>query len=266
MPTRDEPWPDGTPCWVGCQVDDVAAACAFYGGLFGWEIHDGPEEAEGYVMALKDGRPAAGIGPTPEGQDAPAAWTTYFASGDLDAAAADVADGGGTVFVAPFDVLDLGRMAVAADPSGAAFALWQARGHRGAGVVGEHGTLCWSELHTRDYAAAQEFYATVFGWTYREIGDGENLVSAVAANGEGDVVGGVCDDAVIGVPAQVPAHWLTWFAVDDADAAADAAARLGGTVSVEPRDSPFGRMVVAQGTGGELFGIIDPSAAAAGGA
>ena len=189
----------------------------------------------------------------------PPAWTTYFAAGDADDVAGDAADAGGTVFVPPFDVFDLGRMAVVGDPAGAVFGVWQAGSHHGTGVFNEPGAPCWHELHTRDYASVQEFYAVVFGWTYREIGDGENLIYSVFANVEGTVVGGVCDDAVIGVPAQVPAHWLTWFAVADADDAAEATVRLGGTVGGEPRDSPFGRMVVAQGPCGEMFGLIDPA-------
>src|SRR6476619_7519102 len=67
MPTRDDAWPQGTPCWIDCQVDDTTKAREFYAGLFGWEIYDSPEEAGGYLMAMKHGKPAAGIGPKPQG-------------------------------------------------------------------------------------------------------------------------------------------------------------------------------------------------------
>ncbi|WP_249359626.1 hypothetical protein [Nocardia cyriacigeorgica] len=55
MPTRDKAWPEGTPCWVDCQVDDVARARTFYADLFGWEIADSPQQAGGYLIALRNG-------------------------------------------------------------------------------------------------------------------------------------------------------------------------------------------------------------------
>ncbi|MGV9870855.1 VOC family protein, partial [Rhodococcus koreensis] len=84
MPTRDDAWPQGTPCWVDCQVDDTAKAREFYSELFGWDIQDSPVEAGGYLMAMKSGKPAAGIGPKPEGMAVPSAWTTYFAADSAD--------------------------------------------------------------------------------------------------------------------------------------------------------------------------------------
>ena len=142
MPTRDDAWPQGTPCWIDCQVDDTTKAREFYAGLFGWEIYDSPEEAGGYLMAMKQGKPAAGIGPKPQGMPMPSAWTTYFAADSADDIAAKVADQGGQTLMPPFDVLDVGRMFVAADPTGAPFGVWQARAHTGAGVFNEDGAYC----------------------------------------------------------------------------------------------------------------------------
>ena len=80
----------------------------------------------------------AGAGPIMmEGQ--PPAWTTYVSVTDADDAIAKVKAAGGTVFVEPMDVLDVGRMAVFADPTGAAAAVWQPRLHIGAGLVNEAG-------------------------------------------------------------------------------------------------------------------------------
>ncbi|MFC9769233.1 VOC family protein, partial [Rhodococcus jostii] len=95
MPTYEQPWPQGTPCWVDCQVDDTSKAREFYSGLFGWDIQDSPAEAGGYLMAMKNGTPAAGIGPKPEGMPVPSAWTTYFAADSADDIATKVTDAGG---------------------------------------------------------------------------------------------------------------------------------------------------------------------------
>ena len=65
---------------------------------------------------------------------------------------------GGTVLMEPFDVLDVGRMAMVQDPTGAVVALWEPRRHAGAGVVGEASAMCWNELGTTDTARAGAFY------------------------------------------------------------------------------------------------------------
>lgn len=166
MPTRDTPWPQGSPCWVDLQVDDTTAARAYYSALFGWDVQDAPAEAGGYLMAMLDGRPAAGIGPKPAGQPMPSVWSTYLAVDDADATTATATAAGAMALMPPFDVLDLGRMTFLVDPTGAAFGVWEAKAHAGVGIVNQQGALCWNELHTRNLPAAQAFYAQVFGYEY----------------------------------------------------------------------------------------------------
>lgn len=258
MPTRDTAWTQGTPCWVDVQVDDLNAARDFYSALFGWQIDDGPAEAGGYLMALKDGRPAAGIGPKPEGMQMPSVWSTYLAVDDVDAVAAKATEAGAQLFMPPFDVMDVGRMTFLADPTGAPVGLWQAGRHNGAGVFNEHGAYCWNELHTRNLPRAQEFYTALFGYEYTPFGDGYVTFANPGGNGMESSIGGMADDDVMGVPAEVPAHWLTWFQVDDTDAALEKVKELGGQVVMGPDDSPIGRMGVVAGLQGEMFGLITP--------
>jgi len=258
MPTRDSAWPQGTPCWVDCQVDDTAKAREFYSELFGWQIEDSPAEAGGYLMAMLNGKPAAGIGPKPEGMPVPSAWTTYIAADNADDIAMEVENSGGQPFMPPFDVMDVGRMFVAADPTGAVFGVWESKEHKGAGVYNEPGAYCWNELHTREFDTAKEFYHNVFGWSYEDIGDGENFAYATFTNpGETDSVGGINDDTKM--PGEIPPHWLTWIQVADVDASLAKATELGATAMMGPDDSPFGRMVVLQAPQGEVLGIIDPT-------
>jgi predicted enzyme related to lactoylglutathione lyase len=258
MPTRDTAWPQGTPCWIDCQVDDTAAARRFYGELFGWEILDSPPEAGGYLMAMRNGRPAAGIGPKPENMPMPSAWTTYFAADSADDIAAKVSQAGGQVFMPPFDVMDVGRMFVAADPTGAPFGVWQARSHTGAGIYNEAGAYSWNELHTRAYETAQRFYAEVFGWTYTEVGDGQSFVySTFTLPAAKRSSGGMCDDTTM--PGDSTPYWLTWFQVEDTDATGARATDLGATILMGPDDSFAGRMSIIAAPQGEVFGVIDPS-------
>ncbi|NKX54277.1 VOC family protein [Arthrobacter mobilis] len=265
MPVRNEPWPVGAPCWIDCQVDDVQAARSFYTALFGWDVQDGPQEAGGYLMALLGGSPVAGIGPKPPNAGPmPSVWTTYLATEDADAAAAAVTDAGGSLMMPPFDVLDAGRMTVAMDNGGAAFGLWQAKAHHGVGRYGEPGTLVWSELHTREYQAARDFYAKVFGYSYEDLGDTDEFRYATFKRADGEAAGGFYDDRSI--PAGAPNYWLAWFAVEDVDASVAKAQDLGAQALFPPTDSPYGRMSILAGAQGEVFAVIKPQMPDAGGA
>lgn len=244
----------GTPSWVDLGSPDPAAAADFYSGLFGWEILDQGPEAGGYRMAFLRDRPVAGLGPQQQ-PDIPPYWTTYLSVTDADAVTKGVREAGGQVFLEPMDVLDVGRMAMFADPTGASFAVWQPRAHTGAGLVREPGTMCWHELTTRKPEAAKAFYPAVLGWSVqdREM-PGLNCPYTEWQLG-GHAIAGMMpmDDSW---PAHVPAHWMVYFAVPDTDAAAARAEQLGGTVPVPPTDIPPGRFAVLNDPHGAVFSVI----------
>lgn len=248
---RVESYAAGTPSWVDLASADVAASVAFYGGLFGWEAPELPPEAGGYRMFELGGVPVAGVGPIMmPGQ--PPAWTTYVSVDDADAAVARVKARGGTVFVEPMDVLDAGRMAVFADPTGAACAVWQPRAHLGAGLVNEPGALVWNELSTRDQPAATAFYTRVFGWTAESAGMAHDYTEWQLG---GATIGGMMtmpDE----VPAEVPSYWLAYFGTADCDATVARATAAGATVVVPPTDIPPGRFSVMADPGGATFAVI----------
>ncbi|MFE5288823.1 VOC family protein [Nocardia sp. NPDC056611] len=254
MPTTDKVWPQGTPCWVDCSVDDPAAARDFYSQLLGWEVLDSPPEAGGYLMAMLDGKPAAGIGPKMGPDPMPSVWTTYFAADSADKIAGAVTQAGGAVFMPPFDVMDVGRMFIAADTAGAVFGVWEAKAHTGAQIYNEPGAYCWNDLQTTGYKPSQDFYNSVFGWSFDEIGN-EQMPYSTFAGPDGRPMGGMADSS--GQPAGAPNYWLTWFQVAGADAALNKANSLGATVLMGPSDSPFGRMGIVSGPQGEVFGLID---------
>ena len=166
MPKRTS-YAQGTPSWVDLQTTDPEAAKTFYGGLFGWQFDDQAMPQGGtYSMALKNGDVVAAISPqVPEvaAQGLPPFWNTYITVDDVDAATAAVADAGGRVYMAPFEVMDAGRMSTVADPTGAVVNFWQPRRHIGATLVNEPGSLIWNELLTDNAEAAYSFYAAVLG-------------------------------------------------------------------------------------------------------
>ena len=129
MPERAS-YAQGTPSWVDLPTTDQAAAKAFYAGLFGWTYDDQPMgEGQVYSMAILGGQQVAAISSQPAemaAAGAPPMWNTYLAVDSVDEATAKVEAAGGKVAMAPFDVMDAGRMSFVMDPSGAPVALWQA--------------------------------------------------------------------------------------------------------------------------------------------
>ncbi len=251
MPTRTTYQP-GTPSWVDLASPDLEASAAFYSALFGWDAVDQGADAGHYHMFEKGGVPVAGAGPIMmEGQ--PPAWTSYISVADADATVAKVKAAGGTVFVEPMDVLDVGRMSVFADPSGAAAAVWQPRRHIGAGLVNEPGALTWNELATRDIPAATAFYAEVFGWTTQTADMGGMEYTMWKLDG-GDIGGMMAMPAE--VPAEVPSYWLAYFGTEDTDATVAAATASGATLMAGPMDIPAGRFAVMADPVGAAFAVM----------
>jgi predicted enzyme related to lactoylglutathione lyase len=236
------------------MVTDTAAARQFYSSLFGWHIQDGPPEAGGYLMCMLKGRAAAAIIPKPSANPFPNVWSTYLASDDLDSTAAKAKEAGSQFMMEPMDVMTAGRLAFAMDPSGAPYGIWQSGDHKGVGIYNEPGALVWNELMTRDYEGAKAFYPKVFGSAYQEIGEGF-AYSTVQRCGDGKVVAGM-GELGITTPKKVPAGWVVYFRMEDADASAATAVRLGASILRQPFDTPFGRMSSLIGAQGKAFSLI----------
>ncbi|MEU7552265.1 VOC family protein [Streptomyces sp. NPDC044571] len=251
-PTRRPP---GTPCWASLMVHGLGSTEAFYGDLFGWEYVPGPEPFGPYVRALLGGQEVAGIGEMPPDRHLPVAWTTYFATDDADATAETIRSCGGTVAVGPLDAGSAGRVAICSDPLGAIFGLWQAGDHIRTQLSGVPGTPVWNELVTQDTSTVGKFYEHVFGHEAR---------SHDAAGADFDYLTLVLDDrpvaAVHGVGRSLPhdrgPHWMTYFEVADADAAAVQVQLLGGRIVQPPREALTGRLVTVADPEGAVLTLL----------
>jgi uncharacterized protein len=252
MVQRDTPWPAGTPCWVDLGTDDVARATTFYSTLFGWDTQVGPPEAGGYVMCQIQGKAVAGIGPKMGPAEVPTAWTTYLASDDVDATTSKVTAAGGAVLAEPFDVMDVGRMSVAADPAGAVFGIWQARAHTGMQLANAPGAVCWNENMSRSFDANKAFYNAVFGYQYDDMSsDGFSYATFKTTANELGGIGDLGDAAP-----DAHARWTTYFGVADADEAVNVATKLGGSVLRPAWDTPYGRMAMLADDQGAAFAVM----------
>ncbi len=246
----------GTFCWVDLATSDAGAAKRFYAELFGWQTEDqraGPDRV--YTMARRGRRDVAGLYELTEAQRAEGAaphWLSFVAVSSADASAVRAVSLGGKVLMDAFDVMDVGRMALLEDSTGAPIAVWQANRHAGAGLVNEHGTFCWNELATTDVARAREFYTGLFGWSAQELEMGPTSYTMLM-NGERPA-GGMLQMT----PGwQVPPHWIVYFAVDDTDAAVQRAVAANGEARVPPTDIPnVGRFSLLQDPQGAAFAVI----------
>lgn len=254
MPDVDQYAP-GTPSWIDVTAPDLDAAAAFYGGVLGWEAEEtgSVEETGGYRMLTLRGRHVAGLGPLRDGGPPPM-WTTYITVADADATCAAATAAGGTVFMAPFAVMEAGRMAVIADPQGAVFCVWEPMAHPGARIVNEPGALIWNELAVRDSGPEFPFYETVFGWGH-ETGAFGGVEYTTWTLGDARVAGMIRMNE--NWPAEVPSHWLVYLAVADVEAVCARAAELGGAVAVPVKEIEIGRFAVLSDPGGAVFGVME---------
>ena len=242
----------GTPCWADLWTSDLEGSRRFYSELFGWVAQAPDPNFGGYFMFTRDGVPVAGgMG---DMEDAPAdnTWKVYFAVDDLEQRLAAGTAQGARAHFPPMAVADMGVQAVASDPTGAVFGLWQPGTFTGFHVSDDHGSPNWFELSTRDYAKAQAFYTTMLGYTYdTAIDTPEMKYSTVPGEGETLVCGLM--DASAFLPEGVPAHWSIYWSVDSADKALERVEALGGTVVLPAETTPYGRLATATDPAGAQF-------------
>jgi predicted enzyme related to lactoylglutathione lyase len=239
----------GRVVWHDHQSSDPQRAIGFYTDLLGWQTEVWKPGEMDYPMIISGGQMHGGFGPVQGG--APAHWLGHVLVDDVDAAAARAEGAGGTVFVAPMDIPEVGRMAVIADPQGAVISLFTSLGDPPA----SEGVFVWDELLTSDVEAAKRFYGEVVGWTTADMDMGE-MVYTLFRSGDTDRAG--CMTLPEGVDA--PPHWIAYVATDDVDATVTRAKALGGTAYQDGMDVPgVGRIAVLGDPTGAVFGLFKPS-------
>lgn len=112
----------GALCWEDLRSPDADTAHAFYTGVFGYTTEAVPMAGPDYAtFALPgDAAPLGGMGGMMGADEAPPHWLVYFGVADTPAAVATAERGGGSVLMSQIDS-PYGRLAVLADPAGAAF-------------------------------------------------------------------------------------------------------------------------------------------------
>ena len=253
--------PHGSFIWYELLATDPAAAGDFYEKIVGWRTHGfegAPVEAYTLFQA-PDGIDVAGLMALPEGAPGPV-WLAYIGVDDVDAATESATQAGATVRMAPQSLPGVGRLAMLADPQGAAFYLMRGDSpedsHSFQPATPGHGG--WHELHTRDWEAARDFYHGQFGWkTSSEMDMGPMGKYSIFA------ITGTDAGAIFNSPGVPRPMWLVYFNVADLEAAAGRITEHGGTILHGPMDVPDGqRIVQASDPQGAMFALVGPGAGA----
>ncbi|MEO7242151.1 MAG: VOC family protein [Variovorax sp.] len=251
--------------WYDVMTSDMKAAEAFYCKVVGWEAKGNDVNEQPYVVFQAGAAMIGGLMPIPDAARADGArsmWSGYIGVDDVDAYAKKVVAAGGAIHRQPSDIPNVGRFAVAADPTGAMFILFRGSSDEAPtrAAPGTPGHVGWHELHAGDGEKAFAFYANLFGWTKTEFMDMSGMEGATGvyqmfATGGKDTVGAVMTK----MPDTPMPHWLYYFNVEAIDAAADRVKGGGGKVVMGPHEVP-GPMWIVQclDPQGAMFALVAP--------
>jgi len=243
----------GAPNWVDLSTSNIDEATRFYRELLGWTIEKADTPTGDYFIGKIGDQQVGGMMAADPDWQRPPMWTVFFNVDDVDEVASAIEQAGGSILQKPFDIPEA-RIAVAADPTGAMFGLFGGPEIDGVWMTRDSGGVCWVETMTRDTAAAESFYATVFGWKAETqemeggsyttfVLDGEMVAGMMAMPDEMDV--------------SIPAHWGHYFTVLDCEDAAARVATLGGSVLKPMTQLEMGRFAVVADPQGAVFQIMD---------
>ena len=252
----------GTFSWADLATTDGEGAKRFYTQILGLTATDIPMgDRPPYVMLGKNDKKVCALlemdDEMRQQMGGRPAWHTYFTVESADAAAARVKELGGAIFMGPFDAMDSGRMAIAQDPTGAFFSVWEPRSHTGAQVFGEPGALAWTELYTHDTTSASRFYESLFGWSVNV------KPGAVGSTDEYFEfhIGGRSATGMLAIKeewGEVPPYWSIYFAVADLDDAIERAKSMGAREVMPPMEvEGVGRFVPLQDPQGAYVNFME---------
>jgi predicted enzyme related to lactoylglutathione lyase len=242
------PNPKGDFIWYELITPDAEGAKAFYDAVVGWNIGEGAPEFGGYRMiGRSDGGNAGGVLPlTDEMQQhgARPTWLGYISVADVDQAVAAIEQAGGKGLMPAFDIPNVGRIAMVADPQGAPFYVMRAtppepKAQSDVFSPTAEQRVGWNELSTTDPVAARKFYTGQFGWGSDEFMDMGEMGEYRFLEQDGTRIGALC-----GVMQGQQPKWRFYFRVPSISAAKQTAEAKGGTIHMGPHQVPTGDYII----------------------
>lgn len=248
------------PIWYELLTNDAKASQAFYENVIGWKLVPPPPDDPkhywtidaatahvGGMMQLTDAMRSQGAKPT---------WLVYFGVEDVDSTVKEATELGAKVLMPAFDIPNVGRFAMLADPQGNPFYVMRG-GMDETSTAYERmgmGKCNWNELSTPDPTLGMAFYQKLFGWKYPDKMDmpgGEAYTFIHVGDG---AIG-----ATMKTPPGAPSGWNFYFRTPDIDATIEKIKAAGGKVHAGPHEVPGGdKVIVASDPQGVVFGVASP--------
>ncbi|WP_371598311.1 VOC family protein [Streptomyces sp. NBC_00564] len=225
------------PGWASLVSADPRTVAPFYEALLGWAV----TETDSRLLASAEGTPVADISDIATA-DGPPGWLVHFDVDELDTALTAVSKAAGTV---------TGGSAVVTDPNGTRFAL-RAPAPQHRERLPAPGTLAWAELITDDVDTSAAFYRGAFGW---ELTEPSGPLGRREWQAYGRSFSGLLPRPPA-MPAETPAYWDVYFAVDDIEVAAKAATEHGGILLMPPTPVGIGTIAVFLDPAGAVFTLV----------
>ena len=251
------PKTSGKFVWYDVMTTDTKAAATFYRGVIGWDVKDSGMADRSYALLSVDSTMIGGLMPIPEDarkSGVRPAWMGYIGVDDVDAYVGRVKKAGGTIHRGPEDIPGVGRFAVAGDPHGAGFMLFQPDSDQQPAPVrpGTPGHIGWHELYAGDRESAFAFYSGLFGWTKDTVVDTPAGPYQLFTTG-GAPVGGMMTKP----PHAAQPAWLYYFNVDAIDAAIGRVKADGGQILHGPMEVPGGSWIAqCRDPQGAMFAMV----------
>ena len=236
----------GKVVWRDLLTNDPTGSQRFYGELFGWTFESpgidlGLGDKDAYTLIRHNGQLIGGMVNTRALGRAEnvSQWITMISVSDINAAAASVTSGGGTILTQPTELQHRGWLAVAEDPTGAIFALIQTHDGDPADREPAHNDFLWDELWTGDVAGSTEFYSAVAGFEREDhdIDDTDRQYGVLTA-------GGTARAGIIENPFEDERPvWVNYIRVSDPAAITAKVESLGGRIIVDAQPRAIGGTV-----------------------
>lgn len=245
--------------WYELLTTDVDAAARFYGDVVGWTVKPSGQPGMDYRYWKVGETPIGGLMAMPPAADAPGmqpSWLGYVRVADVDATVAQMVGLGGAEVMPAMTIPEIGRMALVADPQGAALYVMAPEGDMAetAFAPGKAGHGGWHELHTTDREGALGFYGAALGWEATQALDMGPMGTYQMFKAGGPDMG-----AMLNSPAFPRPAWLYYFNVDGIDAARMRIEAAGGTVLMGPHEVPDGQWIIqGRDPQGTIFALVGP--------
>ncbi len=244
----------GSHIWYELLTPDPDSAKTFYDAVAGWDIEPQPSGEMDYRMIRAGTENVGGVMRLNEEMaqhGAKPVWLGYVAVDDVDDVVFKVEARGGKTPLPAFDIPEVGRIAMVADPQGNTFYVMKPTPPKGdedkkstAFSATDEGHVNWNELSTSDPAAARAFYGELFGWNSDEFMPMGELGEYRFLAHNGQTIGAMYHPQNEGLAGKKDLGWRYYIRVPSVSKAAETVKANGGTVAMGPHEVPGGDHII----------------------